>query len=62
MNEDEQRDALMRLAKSFGDAAGGMVLAFVAIASGIRECSQALDRFAEAADAAKRKPDDADRA
>ena len=55
MNEDEQRDALMRLAKSFGDAAGAMVLAFVAIATGVRECSEALDRFGAAAD---KKPED----
>ena len=57
MNEDEQREALMRFAKSVGDAASGMALAFVALAAAWNDCTKALDSFAVAAE---RKPDDAD--
>ncbi len=57
MNEDEQREALMRFAKSVGDAASGLTLAGVAMAAAFKECTEALDRFAVAA---REKPDDAD--
>ena len=60
MNEDEQREALMRFAKSIGDAASGAALAFVAIATAVRECAEAFEHFAVAAE--KQTSDDTDRA
>lgn len=49
MTEDEQREALLAFAKSFGDAAGAMALAFVGIATAMRECGDAVERLVEAA-------------
>ena len=59
MNEDEQREALTRFAKSIGDAAGVIALTFVGIGAAVKECTEALGRLAEAG--REKKPDGPDR-
>lgn len=58
MNEDEQKEALLRFARTVGDAAGGVTLAFVALATGLRECTRAFERYVEQWN----EPDDTDSA
>lgn len=38
----------MKFAKSVGDAAGVVALAFVGIATAVKECTEALEKFASA--------------
>lgn len=59
MTEDEQREALMRFAKSIGDAAAGIALGMVAIGAAFQECTKAFDGYA-AATREGPQPDDAD--
>ncbi len=60
MNDEERKEELLRFAKAFGDAAGVLVLAFVGVATAVRECTDAMERFAATQE--KEAPGDADSA
>jgi hypothetical protein len=57
-NDEERKEALMRFAKTVGDAAGAIALGFVAMGAAMQECTKTLD---ELFTATQERPDDPDR-